>query len=96
MIKKGSSLLEVLLTLCILSSLMLVTLSYNHSLNLDHLNFMNEYERKKCDSLIYHSDSYALKGVTFNSNGNVNRANTLKFNNHTITIHLGNGYVTYE
>lgn len=96
MTKKGFSMLEILLTLCIVGSLLLVSLSYTNKLNLDHLSFMDSYERNKCDSLLFHRSNVINKGVSFNSDGNVNKAKTIEFNNHKIIIHLGNGYITYE
>ncbi len=34
--------------------------------------------------------------IYFSENGNVNQAKTIKGKKHTIVIHLGNGYITYE
>ena len=96
MIKKGFSLLEILLTLVIVSSMLVLTLPLYSELDLKHLYFLNEYLSKQKDSLISHERNDLDYDVSFNENGRVNHANTIDINNHKVIVHLGNGYVTYE
>lgn len=101
MIKKGYSLLEILLTLMIVSSLSLVCLSIYKAPDVDYLLFMNDYLNLQCDSLINHirndmDNVYTSEHISFNENGRVNNANTINISNHDIVIHLGSGYLTYE
>lgn len=96
MIKKGFSLLEILLTLVIVSSMLVLTLPFYSELDLKHLYFLNEYLSKQKDSLISHERNDLDYDVSFNENGRVNQANTIDINNHKVIVHLGNGYVTYE
>lgn len=101
MIKKGFSLLEILLTLFIISSLLVISLSSFHKPNLDYLAFMNEYLKIHTKSLVDReeyelSNDYTLERIHFNSNGNVNKGRSVDISNHQVIVHLGNGYLTYE
>ena len=96
LIKKGYTLIEMLLTLLIISSLTIISLSRYDELSLDQYYFMNDY----CVS-----QSIAIKNtekmnldydVSFNPLGHINRARTININGHSIVIHLGNGYFVYE
>lgn len=96
MIKKGFSLLEILLTLVIVSSMLVLTLPFYSDLDLKHLYFLNDYLLKQKDSLISHERNDVDYGITFNENGRVNQAKTIDINSHKLIVHLGNGYITYE
>lgn len=97
MTNKGFSLLEVLLTILIVTSLTLVTLSRVNNFNLSWLDFSNKYLYLQTDSLINKNENY-VEGydIHFNENGRVNRAQTIDFHNKKIVIHLGTGYLSYE
>lgn len=101
MIKKGFTLIEMVLTLMIISSLLVVSLKRETKLNLKWISFSNEYLTKQVDSLCNkrenelndYIDNYY---VHFNEMGRVNKAQTINFNNKKVIIHLGNGYLTNE
>ena len=101
MIKKGFSLLEVLLTLVVISSLLVISLSAFNKPNLDYLSFMNEYLKVQTDSIVNREGSeinsiHTKEHIHFNANGNVNGGRTVNISNRSIVIHIGNGYITYE
>jgi len=97
MTKSGFSLLSMLLTLMIVSSCFLVVLKNRNEVNVEQINFMNEYINKQSDSLLNgienDIDEY---DIHFNNKGHVNRAQTIKIGNHSIIIHLGNGYASID
>lgn len=101
MIKKGFSLLEVLLTLVIISSLLVVSISTFSKPNLDYLSFINEYLSTQTNSIVNKNtnelkNDYTREHIYFNANGNVNGGRSIEISNRNIVIHLGNGYITYE
>lgn len=101
MIKKGFSLLEILLTLVVIASLLVLSLSSFTKPNLDYLTFMNNYLLIQSKSLVDRQrneldNTYSNEHISFNENGNVNGARQIEISNHNIIIHLGNGYLSYE
>lgn len=93
--QKGYALLEVLLVLFVIFSLSLLTLTNFNDNNLDHLFLANELSRNHLYSIVNKEGrSLYYKGelISFNTSGNVNMARTIDFNNHSLIIHLGNGY----
>ena len=99
MTKKGFTLLEVLLTLLIVSSLFLLTLTRTTKTNLDWIEVSNEYLKNLSCSLTRKEENaleYEGKYIRFNEMGRVNKAQTINIGNKNIVIHLGNGYLTHE
>ena len=101
MTKKGFTLLETLLSLIIISGFFVLTLKREVNVNLDYINFSNDYLTKQADSLVNKSENeldsiYGNYYVHFNECGRVNMAQTINFDNKNVVIHLGNGYLTYE
>lgn len=94
--KKGFSMLEMLVCICIVSALMLVSISNTSKLNLDHYDFLNDYELKQSQALLNRENVDVSAGVYFNCMAHVNQARTIEFKNHKVIIHLGNGYATCE
>jgi len=104
MIKKGYTLLELLIVLVVLAGLFLLTLNREITLNLDQFYLASDilvkesqaildHERKEIDDY-YHQ--YLNGDLYVNENGHINRAQTINFDNHKIIVHIGNGYLTYE
>lgn len=96
LIKKGFSMLEMLVCMIILSSFLLLTINNTNYLNVDHYSFLNNYLYSQSCSIVDCKQINLDKGIYFNSMGHVNQARTINIANHNIIIHLGNGYVTYE
>lgn len=94
--KKGFSLLEVIITMCIISTLTILAVANTSSLNLDHYHFLNDYLYKQSLAIKNRENVDVTGGVYFNNMGHVNQARTLEFTNHSIIIHLGSGYATIE
>lgn len=94
---KGFTMLEVLLTIMITSSMLVLTLDRANSINLDWLYFSNDYLTKQTDSLINKQrNDINDYSISFNENGKVNKAQTISVGEKRIVIHLGTGYFTYE
>lgn len=94
--KKGFSMLEMLVCMIILSSLLLLSLNNTNYLNVDHYTFLNNYLYGQSCAILNSENVDVDKGIYFNSMGHVNQARTISFSNHSIIIHLGNGYATYN
>lgn len=95
-IKKGFSMLEMLVCLCIISAFMLVSISNTNRLNLDHYYFLNDYELKQSQAILNREETPVGSGIYFNSMGHVNQAKTIEFKNRSVVIHLGNGYASIK
>lgn len=93
---KGYTMLQMLISLCIITSLSLLYLNFNHTLELKHLQFMNDYLLLQSLSMKDKQDVIFEKGIRFNSMGHVNQGRSISFNRHDVIVHLGNGYLTYE
>lgn len=99
--KKAFTLIDMLLTMIIISSLLVLSLQKEVVVNSDWINFSNDFLKTKTDSIINKKENeldslYGYSYMSFNSNGHINQANTIEFNNKKVIIHLGNGYLTYE
>lgn len=94
--KKGFTLLEMLISLLIISIMLLIGISSNKNVDLDHYYFMNDYLYNQSKALLERENISYKKGIYFNSMGHVNQAKTLEISNHEIIIHLGNGYATIK
>lgn len=90
--KKGFSLLEMLVCMVIVSAFMLVSISNTNRMNLDHYYFLNDYLYIQSKAMVDRNVKEVGMGIYFNCMGHVNQAKTIDFNNHSIIIHLGNGY----
>lgn len=95
MIKKAYTLLDVLIVLFIMASMMLVFTSHFYVIDDSHLHFLNQYFSLQCKSITQREDNY-LNGIHFNKEGHVDKARTLNFGKHTVIVHLGNGFISYE
>lgn len=104
MIKKGYTLLELLVVMIILCGLFLITLNRDITLNLDQYYLANEILVKESEAILTHQrqdiddyyNKYLNNNLYINENGHINRAQTIEFDNHKIIVHLGNGYLTHE
>ena len=95
-IKKGFTMLEMLICMVIVSSLLLISIRSNNTLYLDHLYFIDDYLLKQSEAIKSKEKVEISEGLYFNSMGHVNKAKTIHFKNHNVIVHLGNGYVSYE
>lgn len=94
---KGFTLLEMLLTIFIVTSFFTLFISNINNPDLSWIYFSNEYVEKQADSLINRKDNNINNYlIHFNPNGKVNKAQTINIGNKNIIIHLGTGYFTYE
>ena len=94
MIKKGYSLLEILLTMCLISSLLLLSINKTQELDLSAYYYLNDYLLSQSDAICDKVDVSYKNGISFNSMGHVNQARTIDLNKHSIIVHLGTGYAT--
>ena len=93
---KGFTMLQMLISLCLITSLSLLYLNINYTLNFDHYYFMNDYLFVQSKSILSKQEHSYEKGIRFNSMGHINQGRTIDINKHKVIVHLGNGYVTYE
>lgn len=93
---KGFSMMEMLLCMIAMSALMVLSLSSIKELDLDHYYFLNNYLKRQSEAIRYTKNVSIGKGIEFNGMGHVNQAKTIDYSNHSIIIHLGNGYVTLK
>lgn len=93
---KGYTLLEMLVSMCIISILLIVSLRNNKGIDLKHYDFMNRYLLTQSKAILDKQNKSLERGVSFYSMGVVNQARTIDFNNHKVIVHIGNGYITYE
>ena len=92
--KKGFSMLEMLVCMCIISAFMIASLANTNKLNLDHYYFLNDYLYKQSQAILNREDVSIGKGLYFNNMGHINQAKTIEFKSHDIIVHLGTGYAT--
>ena len=96
MIKKGYSMVGMLVCLLILSVLLLISLNKINAIDLSHYDFINDYLIKQSKAILNKEEIDVSSNIYFNSMGHINRARTIDIGKHEIIIHLGNGYITYE
>ena len=94
--KKGYSMLEMLICMCILTSMIILCVSNYGELNMDSYYFLNDYLLKQASALANKENSEINNEIYFNSMGHINQARTIEFPNHKIIIHLGTGYATLQ
>ena len=99
-VTKGFSMLEMLISLSIITTLSLFGLYHLKPLNIEHYIFMNEYLNNQVDAMIskrqnIFNNHHSKDIISFNTLGHINKAQTIKIGNHEIIVHLGNGYLTY-
>lgn len=94
---KGFTLLEMLLTLMIVTSMFVITLNRISDVDTSWAYFSNEYLYQQVDSLVNKKSNHLSNyPISFNKQGKVNQARTITFNGKNVVIHLGTGYLTYE
>lgn len=94
--RKGFSMLEMLACLIIISAFMLVSISNTNKLNLEHYEFLNKYELSQSQAILNREETSVGYGLHLNNMGHINQAKTIEFANHSVILHLGNGYATVE
>ena len=90
---KGFTLLEMLLSLFVITGMLLLNISRHSTLHLDHYYFASDCLYIQSQAMIERSGQYAGNNVNFNSMGHVDLARTIDFGQHKVIVHLGNGYV---
>lgn len=80
----------------IISAFTIIGLHGNHRFSLDHYYFMSDYLLKQSEALCSRETVVCDKGITFNSMGHVNQGRTIRFADHELIIHLGNGYAFFR
>ena len=98
---KGFALVELLVVMMIIASLSVVSLSFYVQPDYEYLHMANKLVELSSDCLINKKNAeltgfYSHYPIRFNSNGNINMAQTVEFDGHNVVIHLGNGYFTID
>ena len=93
---KGFTLLEMLLSMFIVSSFMLLILRSYKDLDFAHYYFMNDYLLSQSNAMKNNRKEYIDYGLNFNGSGHINISKTIRINNHDIIVHLATGYLSYE
>lgn len=86
--------MDICLVLAIILVINLLVLSNIKPINLDHFYYVSDYLYYQTKSMYGERINYQY--VSFNEQGNVNRARTIKINNHQITIGLGVGRLEFK
>lgn len=86
--------LEMIVCMCVICAFMLLSINNVKSVNFEYCYFLNDYLLKQSMAILNKEKVSIEHGVSFNSMGHVNQARTIDFNNHSVIIHLGNGYAT--
>ena len=86
--------LEVLVTLLIISMMSLLVLNRHSVIEKEHMEFLNDYLLLQSEVMLNRNPEAFRNGVTFNEMGHVNIGRTVSFGRHEVIIHLGNGYAT--
>ena len=94
--KKGFTLLEMLMSLLVMTSLSVLGLGLTNKANYDHYYFMSDFALKQAETLLKREKIYLEHNVSLNSMGRVDLARSIYIGNHKGIVHLGNGYLTYE
>ena len=93
---KGFSLVEMLISLLMISLMLVLSITRIDKLNFEHFEFLNNYLLSQSKAMASREKIDYENDVYFNSMGHVNQARTIEFNNHKVVVHLGSGYATYE
>lgn len=95
---KGFTLLEMLIVISIISMIIIVTFTNKINIDKDYYAFASHYLFMQSEALrknekIFFND----KNISFNANGNVNKAQTIHFeNNKDIVVELGGGRLVFK
>ncbi|MBQ6492677.1 MAG: prepilin-type N-terminal cleavage/methylation domain-containing protein [Erysipelotrichaceae bacterium] len=92
--EKGYTLLEMLLSLMIVTAMLLLSLNLKHGFSLDHYYYLNDYLLLQSEAMLEKQDRPYKNGIYINSMGHINLARTIDFGNHQVIVHLGNGYAS--
>ena len=92
---------ELLVVIVIMTFLCLLYLPRYPNVDYSDYDLINDYLLTQSEAMVTKKRvdlvNESVNGeVYFSQNGNVNQARTINGKKHTIVIHLGNGYITYE
>lgn len=95
---KGFTLLEMMITLCIMSIFLMITLIERTKVDEDYYAFSSHYLYTQSEAIRKGQKEYIDENhISFNSLGNVNKAQTIQFsNNKKIIVELGGGRLAYK
>ena len=93
---KGFTLLEILLTIIIISAISLLGLTKYKPYDKKIYSYMSDYLIRQAEALSKREEVLFDSGIYFNSMGHVNQGRSIRIDGNKMIIHLGNGYVTYE
>ncbi len=95
---KGFTLLEMMVTLCIISLFLTLTLIKRTSIDEEYYRFSSQYLFTQSEALRKaQRESIDERNISFNAIGNVNKAQTILFsNNKKIIVELGGGRLAYK
>lgn len=94
--KKGYTMLEMLICICILTSMIILCANNYGEINMESYYFLNDYLLKQAIAFKNKESVEINSEIYFNNMGHVNQARTIEFPNHKIIIHLGTGYATFQ
>ena len=95
---KGFTLLEMLIVISIISMIIIVTFTNKISIDKDYYAFASHYLFMQSEALRKSEKTFFDdKNISFNANGNVNKAQTIYFeNNKDIVVELGGGRLVFK
>ena len=83
--------------MALISSLTVLVLNHFSEVDVEHLNFMNEYLDTQREALTQRKEmKMNAYPISFYKSGRVNQARTVEFARHKVIVHLGTGYLAYE
>lgn len=98
LLTKGFTLLEMLIVISIISMIIMITFTNKISIDKDYYAFSSHYLLLQSEALRKSEKSFFNdKNISFNANGNVNKAQTIHFeNNKDIVVELGGGRLVFK
>ena len=84
--------LEMLITVLIIASLVLVSVNRRKQPDLERYRFLNDYLLLQSQAIREKRAKAYENGIRFNSMGHIDMARTVSFSSGKITLNLGNGY----
>ncbi len=88
--------LELLIALLIVTILTTITLSNQYEFKEDYYTFHDAYLQTKAKAMLEGKTTPFEKDIYFNDKGNVNKAQTIYFNQNAYTIQLGPGVIIQQ
>lgn len=97
---KGFALLDVLITIIILSTFILLCSISQIKIDEDYYSFESNYLLKQSEAMLQNETIEFNDNIRFNEKGNVNHARTIHFSSHykihDVIVELGGGRLVYK